>query len=409
MWIVRAELTPMAGEFVSCQPGPVHVPNRPFIAPIHPLHATLRLPCLGTTFLLVDPTVSADDLCNAVERHWWPALEDPMMRFSVRITRPDGEDLYPRPRQDPVLRSFISTYERATVSSNVSETNFARIELGKVESGDVVFQHPGVLSLAADLQGWSYPNETGVGGNLDIEHRSLVALMRKPRMVVEYYDVGRTPPFVRGAFVADDVIDHVLRGTEPPRHDKWQTRPSADLDVHAAKIADVLMKRVKSHVGKFRTRIKPEPRPQEQLRLPEFDRIMRRLLHGTEPGTSPPQPTKRDVNIGVPMLEVIEVTSKLVRVTGRAKFALSEHFRGDSAKVEIRIRYLLEEDGRATDSVPLTVDSPPGFTDTNQPGVSKGILVQGCSVAFKFDTVEYPAMWSGRMYVEANLISGGTE
>ena len=39
----------------------------------------------GTTFLLVDPTVTADGLVRAAERFWWPALEDGSLQFGLVV------------------------------------------------------------------------------------------------------------------------------------------------------------------------------------------------------------------------------------------------------------------------------------------------------------------------------------
>ncbi|MCY3786970.1 MAG: hypothetical protein OXG47_09645 [bacterium] len=58
---------------------------------------------LGTTFLLVEPTVSEHDLVVAIERYWWPALEED--DFNAVVEGDEGL-LHPRPRSDPVLASF---------------------------------------------------------------------------------------------------------------------------------------------------------------------------------------------------------------------------------------------------------------------------------------------------------------
>ncbi|MYJ42477.1 MAG: hypothetical protein F4076_08565 [Acidimicrobiaceae bacterium] len=40
---------------------------------------------LGTTFLLVDPTVTSDGLLRAAERFWWPALNDQTQQFEISV------------------------------------------------------------------------------------------------------------------------------------------------------------------------------------------------------------------------------------------------------------------------------------------------------------------------------------
>ncbi len=68
---------------------------------------------LGTTFLLIDPAVSADDLRVAVERNWWPAIVEGL--FEAVIIDADGNETHPRPRKNDELKSFIRAFEVATV------------------------------------------------------------------------------------------------------------------------------------------------------------------------------------------------------------------------------------------------------------------------------------------------------
>ncbi len=166
---------------------------------------------LGTTIILIDPTVEPEELVTAIERSWWPALEDRRSQFSAYVRTTAGKTLYPRPRRDTVLRTFIEAYEIATEP----KTN---------PGGDKksTLRGLGELGLVNDVEGWSYADQTGENTEQKVQHCSLVALMRDPRMVVEYSEVGRkTPPYVRGAFVADPKINELLRATEPKGHDAW--------------------------------------------------------------------------------------------------------------------------------------------------------------------------------------------
>ena len=107
-----------------------------------------------------------------------------------------------------------------------------------------------------------------------IEHRSLVALVRKPRMVVEYYEVGRAAPYVRGVFVAHDSVDGALRATEPKGHDAWQTTASASDDIPpaATQCAKDILTRITTSVRNFRQQLKPERHRHDDYVLPAFDR-----------------------------------------------------------------------------------------------------------------------------------------
>ena len=59
---------------------------------------------LGTTFILIEPTVEENDLVAAIERNWWPALEEDI--FDAVVEGYDGW-IHPKPRSNPVLGSFV--------------------------------------------------------------------------------------------------------------------------------------------------------------------------------------------------------------------------------------------------------------------------------------------------------------
>ena len=67
---------------------------------------------LGSSFLLIDPTVHPEHLVKAIERSWWPALAGE--GFNAVVKTVDGRHLYPRPRKDDVLATFLDAYEVAT-------------------------------------------------------------------------------------------------------------------------------------------------------------------------------------------------------------------------------------------------------------------------------------------------------
>lgn len=352
----------------------------------------------GTTFLLVERTVEADDLRRAIERYWWPALEDRSISFNVSIRTPDGVE-HPRPKRDPVLHSFIEAYEVATVPQDNPHPHKRHNRLAKVRD-----RSAGTLGQVADPGGWSYPHQTEVESARSVEHRSLVALMRKPRMVVEYFVVGQTPPFIRGAFVADDEIDQILRQTEPKGHDAWQTKPDDEGDPDAAALAKAVLDRIKGNTDRFRRDLKPPKPPQEQLHLPEFNRLMRQILRGAD-GRPPPPTGERDVSISL-QTNRAEAGPGQLQASGIARFALDDKFEGDEAQIMVRLRYLLVEDGQAGDPVALTISPPYGFKRADDSGRYSGTIRRGSPVQFEFESESYDDLWSGRMVGEVELVRG---
>lgn len=352
---------------------------------------------IGTTFLIVDPVVAPDDLRRAAERHWWPALEDPSVDFSVRIESAGGDVLIPRPKLDAVLESFRQAYDLAIHPPE------------QAQDGTFVtrFQAPakGYLALTSDLDGWSYPESRAeLPQHRD---RTLVALVRDPRMVVEYLSVGRESmrPLLRGVFVADPSIDAALRRTEPKGHDCWQTS-SEDVDEDDLRVAKKVVARIKRRVSTFRGTLKPPPRPVEEVSLPEFDRVMRRLLTGPGPIPPPPKGDRAFRIVPTPRPEAVGTDS--IRVAGQAQFGLRDDFKGGECEVEIRLRYAFDEDGSMGSDVNLQVTAPDGFRRGDREGAFFGTLVKGHDVTFDYVSDPHSGLWTGRLVATAEQVKATT-
>ncbi len=361
----------------------------------------------GTSLLLVEPAVNRYDLETAICRSWWPALDQDNhdVNFHVEIEAADGQVWSPRPKSDPALASFHEAYEIASQIQAAPETRRKRYELkrAKGKPGPDRLLH-GVLGVVADPDGWTFarsaPGET-------VRHRSLVALVRKPRMVVEYLEVGRHPPFVRGVFVADDSVNQVLRQTEPKGHDAWRTTPDGEGPACAYAVAKSITNRIRGRVNAFRKELKPPPKPVEHYQLKLFQKEMKKLLGGSY--QSGPPPTKRPVTIRFTDGPRLKETNRPDRhlVTGRAEVGLSENAKKDSVLVEVEIRFPLLEDGRArTDLVNVTVESPAGFEAARNgtSGTYVGVLHRGEMMPFSFRTAPIPSDWSGRLEVRADPV-----
>ena len=346
---------------------------------------------LGTTFLLIEPTVTAEDLVVAIERSWWPALEDRRLQFNASVHTTTGDLLHPRPRRDPVLRTFIKAYEVATHPGDCGEGN--RYDLAGL----------GVIGLVSEPEGWSYAEQTE-DHEESVDHCSLVALVRKPRMVVEYHRAARnwsTPPYIRGVFIADPCINESLRETEPKDHNRWDYR-SEDARPDARKFAKRVYDRIREKVRQYKNELKPPARPPEEIELPLFDRLMKRLLKGPGKGTGP-DPTLRPFSIQ-PSYRLEVAGPEAVRVVGKAQIAFSDHFEKPEAVIEVYIRYKFVEDDRAGEKAELEVLPPSGFDGGD--GRFHGTLRRSEQAMFTFKTQPYRADWSGRLITEANILDG---
>jgi len=375
---------------------------------------------LGTTFLVIDPVITPEDLMTAIERNWWPAIEDREFVAYATINHADGTTtrIDANPRRDPVIDSFVSAWNLATMPQDAPQSTKLRKSLGKHAGTEL-----GVLGLTAKPDGWSYAQvETVVDPDGDDEdsgpvagQSSLVALVRGPKMVVEYLVVNRgKTPFLRGVFVADDSVDDLLRQTEPKAHDSWQTT-SKDVgdgvDGTAPKIAKEVLLRIKREVREMQKRLKPPPPAPEDIDLPEFQKLFRTLMAGGGKGPNPKPPKgDRDVSLRFVRRRLVTAAGDRVSLDAKVAFKLSEHFTdGDSAECVIQFDYSFVEDGRKGASCDLRIMPPVGFTESDG---RRFIGTLGREeVVFEVTSDPYSSDWTARLSATGRIAKaaiGGT-
>lgn len=365
---------------------------------------------LGTSFLLIDPSVQPEDLVKAIERSWWPALEEG--DFTASVIAYDGSSLTPRPKLDPVLHTFIDAWEIAMGRSTKGEDDWYAKLTGPatplVPDGNV-YPNVGTIGVVSDLAGWSYAEQTAGPDDEEVSHRSLVALTRSPRMVVEYLETGQSQPFLRGVFIADPTIDDLLRQTEPKAHDSWRTKPEEnEVDPEAAGIADHVTRRIKQTINNHRNRLKPPVPPPEDVNLPFFNQIMQRVMSGMGGGVRQPVPETRPISIRLDHGPRVAGDDGLIEMAGSANFGLTEHHEGDSVLADLKIVFRYIEDERVGEHAQLTVTPPEGFTEV-ETGVYRGRLERGADVVFGFVSEPYDPSWSGRLFVSGDPILSPAE
>ena len=369
-----------------------------------PIRDPRNISALGSTFLLLEPTVQPKDLEEAINRSWWPALEDRTLGFHVSISRSDGTNITPRPSRHPDLAPFVRAYRHASPPfSKVGRSQtLRRYEIG---SRDRLWGH---LALAVDLDDWSFPKDEGSDpdGQRD---ESLVAIMRKPRMVVEYLrkrSQHHQAPIIRGVFVAHERANEKLAATEPFGHDSWDHQ--GDPADPARKVARTVKDQINRHILDLQRSLRPNPPKPETGPLPDFDRIMRQILRGPGRPTPAPHPP-RTVHIEAIKTRLESVDGGAIYTAGSARFGLTEHFlrRTDRGLVRVEVQFLLTEDERTTgEEIGVTVTPPPGFVlDGRDKQCFSGVLDGENLHGFTFETVPYNAEWSGRVVIAAGVVS----
>lgn len=366
---------------------------------------------LGSSFCLVEPTVTPDELKAAINRYWWPAIEDPRLRFRASIQ--DGDQvIHPRPKQSTQLRSFVTAYEEATTppKKQVGKDPFRR----RHEVWSRTGARLGVLSLIASKQ-WSFPDLQAEES--EVPDASLVALLRRPRMVIEYLPLkqqAEDPPIVRGVFVADDNVDDHLRQTEPFGHDAWK-HDGEDAPAQAREYAEEINRKVLGEVRKFRRALRPPPPPREKVRLTEWDRIMRAILRGdapsaegsrTSPGgvPAPPIQRKRDLSIQ-PDIWRASLADGHLRAYGEVVFGFTDNFGGSEAMVEVTLSLVRVEADKAgkLEEVPLRPITPPkDFVAVGAQRWSGRLTREGVAIAF--ESQPYSADWTLRLIADGRVV-----
>jgi len=357
---------------------------------------------LGTTFLLVDSGLDPKELCSAIERNWWPALED--TSFGATVVAPDGTRLHPNPRERPDLSPFVRAHVLATKQDSETDHEFT-LDFKPFKDGEGHNHDLGTVAIVAETDGWSYPGNE----NPAIDHRSLIALVRGPKMVVEYLECGGNVPFVRGTFVADGSVDNLLRQTEPPLHDAWDDHESSDdIDQAATEVARVVKQRIRRAVTHFRNQVRPPVPDKRDLRLDLLEELMGSVFAGKGGGHAPPPDAPaRDISIRIDAQKLVasENDPTMVRNTGKATFSWLKE---DDDEVEIILRYKFVEDGTVGTRCPMNISPPPGFQpDEKNEGRFIGRLGPNAA-SFTFETVDYDSDWTGELSVEADRLKEST-
>lgn len=358
---------------------------------------------LGTIFLVVDPTVEPGELKVAIERNWWPAITENC--FAIDIFDVDGTRVVPQPKQDPFLRTFIDAFQIAKTPQDNPVDGKRRKALGQLLAAGRQ-RELGTLGLVSDVASWSYPSVVNAESDDEesVAHRSLVALVRGPRMVVEYFVAGQSMPYVRGVFVADDDVDDLLRQTEPKAHDAWDTSASLEgiTDADAPGVARKILNAVKYQVNDFRRAIRPPVPKQRDIRLPELENLFKQVLQGQGPQKPGPDPAPRDVAIQIKTQRVVPASEGRIQLEAAASFALSGHVEDEEALAKVRLRYVFLEDDRAGEECDLDVVPPPGFDAADKGFV--GNLTHD-PVVFTCTSAAYDHDWTGRLVAVADLVA----
>ena len=337
----------------------------------------------GASFLVVDPVIEPNDVVRSTETWWWPALED--RSFAVEVLDYDSSSTLPiRPESRADLRPFVEAYRLATGTRKVQ--NEERESAPKVASKTGA-QGAGMGFVLGETEG--EPAEA-VSPDLNGKH-PIVALMRGPRMVVQYMTgFGARVP-IRGVYVAAGSDDADLRATEDPAHSEWQSAHSTGAPSGARKVAARVKREIKEEVERWVLKFVP-PAPTSTVKLAFMSELLGRLLPTRGGGgTRPSDP----FSIRTMRREPVESEDG---IKGVLEFSveLTQSAVDNEADVSVEAVGIIKEgDGPSGDPIKASIEHLSGGSGVDVDGSELTItLTKGEAGKFRATTDPFPDIWA---------------
>ncbi|QFQ01532.1 hypothetical protein CUROG_00640 [Corynebacterium urogenitale] len=235
----------------------------------------------GTSIAVVapdmeNPKVTMENIASSLTLWAWPHMvhtpeDEDELHFEVSY---EGQALrIPDPKEDLLLSEFVRAYKDSLSLSATTSQGLRRrrtTEISTVWSGNPK-AFLGRLGLRAiDPLKASKQSELTSDSASNISVNS-IALMRKPRMIVEYLP-GPNDSFGRtyvGVFAADKTLDSVFAKSEPPSHDSWNPKSMKSSDYDSEKWkrtnpVNVALTRLKSLIREWSDENDNDPNNQKQ-------------------------------------------------------------------------------------------------------------------------------------------------
>jgi hypothetical protein len=374
-----------------------------------------QLDDLGTTFLLLEPNVDPIELLRAIERNWWPAIGDGN-GFEVTVVGYNGTENFPKPKTVPELKAFIRAYAIAkTGNAEGNNERHHHCNRATLKTWGNKQVNVGAMGLVADPESWSWPHASAE--DEEVKHENLVALVRGPRMVVEYFVPNSQAPYVRGVFLADQDVDDFLRQTEPSLHDSWNTTQHLEgIDPDAPPIAKTILSTIRRKVDEFRKDLRPPAPEKGKFRLTELEKLWKQLFKGGPDVPPPPPGLPPEISINAPpgKQDIHECThdSSKIQMTAPVNVSLTDHVTDTEVEVMVTISYRFLEDNRAgtaQDSrCSLTVTKmADGFeAHAKRADTYIGSLKRDADpVTFEVESEAYDPDYSGRITINAERLT----
>ena len=366
---------------------------------------------IGSTICVIEPDVNPEDVKEAVERWWWPAItwgelgEGPELTISV--TDYDQEDLEIKPREHAVIGSIITAYEKFRNETQQNNNVFRKHRTKKGTEGDIEGITTGDVYLSSSTR-WNNPDNAVIDIDSttgdEIRHESFVAMVRAHGMVSHYWNPHTTvtdSPFVRGVFIAHpEDANTLLGGIEGPLHHKWRTETQTNNPKPGNYLAGVTQRSIRNYVNALRRDAAPKENDNDKPKTAGIG-LTEGLYIGGAAGTGKPRTVAGKPPVKRRAFSILG-ERRTARKVGKSKVAsqLTSEFEKyredqDDQKVELSFKWVFSEDGERTKKThPLILVSPPtGDWEVIQPGnepSSKGdyeLLLEGTLGSGRFNVI----------------------
>jgi hypothetical protein len=350
----------------------------------------------GTSILVIDCAIDYKKLINGIEEWWWPRLLENELDVEVEV---DGQTYYAQPKRRPDLAPFIECY---TMAVGRSQT------LGP-------HQKTGTLNRLEGVNLGSYGFHLLQTDQSDVPEEKLgcVALIRSPKMVVEYAPLARSLPPAVGVFIASTEIDDNLKLSEPPTHDRWD-RDSQRLQTakpneeSAREIVEAVLQRIKALVRRFQSQATPQ-KPASERRLRMLERMLGSLIRPPMRGVSPVEAESVPVEIRFTIEpHAQENGSGMLTTQASVRIGLQEDADEVSIEAIVRVRVPVLEDDEGTEGefLPVSIETPD--FDVPQPGQVEPefevTLSKRHPLSFSLRSDPYDRSWSTKVDIDIRSV-----
>lgn len=345
---------------------------------------------LGTSVLIVDAVVEAQEILKGVEDWWWPRLIS--NELSVTVVDHSGKEHYPRPKKREDLKPFIDAFYLSVGQSPPNNKTDFRKVLQKSENLPLGAAGFKVLDRK--------DNDEYV---VDEDRLDSVALIRAPLMVVSYFRQWnvQNPPIV-GTFLADEAIDDILRSAEPPAHDRWDpaARRLQDISGINRTIVDRVLKSIKRNLKSAQGAASPPPPPRPK-KLTMLERTLASFLTPAKKGSQQPgELSSAPINLFYDEEPHAEAVGDKLRLV--AAFNVRLKADEDIAEMSARVRVTCPviEDGQLGDELELEIETTAELEDDTQKAGWKKFALSQQAVKFVCRSAPYDPLWTVRFVPE---------